>query len=67
MTHDVLKVIENQFDKLPNGYDSIVGPVTFDDHGQNTVPVISKYVAQDGKWVLWEDSEYASGKRKLGK
>ncbi len=46
-------------------YDSIIGPVTFDDHGQNTVPLISKYVAQDGKWVLWEDSEYAAGKRKL--
>jgi branched-chain amino acid transport system substrate-binding protein len=48
-------------------YDSIVGPVTFDDHGQNTVPIISKYVAQGGQWVLWEDSEYASGKRKLMK
>ena len=48
-------------------HDSIVGPVTFDDYGQNTVPLISKYVAQDGKWVLWEDSEYASGKRKLKK
>jgi branched-chain amino acid transport system substrate-binding protein len=48
-------------------YDSIVGPVTFDDHGQNTVPIITKYVAQDGKWVVWEDSEYASGKRKLKK
>lgn len=46
-------------------YDSIIGPVTFDDHGQNTVPLITKYVAQDGKWVVWEDSEYASGKRKL--
>jgi branched-chain amino acid transport system substrate-binding protein len=46
-------------------YDSIIGPVTFDDHGQNTVPLISKYVAQDGKWVIWEDSEYAAGKRKL--
>jgi branched-chain amino acid transport system substrate-binding protein len=45
--------------------DTIVGTVTFDDHGQNTVPVITKYVVQDGKWVLWEDSEYASGKRKL--
>ncbi|HKB76518.1 MAG TPA: branched-chain amino acid ABC transporter substrate-binding protein [Myxococcales bacterium] len=45
--------------------DTIVGKVTFDDHGQNTVPVITKYVVQDGKWVLWEDSEYASGKRKL--
>lgn len=45
--------------------DTIVGKVTFDEHGQNTVPVITKYVVQDGKWVLWEDSEYASGKRKL--
>ena len=48
-------------------YDSIVGPVTFDDHGQNMVPLITKYVSQDGKWVIWEDSEYASGKRKLKK
>ena len=45
--------------------DSIVGKVTFDDHGQNTVAVITKYVVQDGKFVEWEDSEYASGKRKL--
>ncbi|MGA7328311.1 MAG: branched-chain amino acid ABC transporter substrate-binding protein [Rhodomicrobium sp.] len=45
--------------------DSIVGKVTFDDHGQNTVPLITKYVVQDGKFVVWEDSEYASGKRKL--
>jgi branched-chain amino acid transport system substrate-binding protein len=48
-----------------NNYDSIIGPVTFDDHGQNTVPLISKYVVQDGKWALWEDSEYGAGKRKL--
>jgi branched-chain amino acid transport system substrate-binding protein len=48
-------------------YQSIVGPVTFDDHGQNTVPIITKYVAQDGKWVVWEDSDYASGKRQLRK
>ena len=46
-------------------YDTIIGPVTFDDHGQNTVPLITKYVAQDGKWVVWEDSEYGSGRRKL--
>jgi branched-chain amino acid transport system substrate-binding protein len=45
--------------------DSITGPITFDAHGQNTVAVITKYVVQDGKWVVWEDSEYASGKRKL--
>jgi branched-chain amino acid transport system substrate-binding protein len=45
--------------------DSIVGKITFDDHGQNTVAVITKYVVQDGKWVPWEDSEYSTGKRKL--
>lgn len=45
--------------------DSIVGKITFDDHGQNTVPAITRYVVQDGKWVLWEESEYAAGKRKL--
>jgi branched-chain amino acid transport system substrate-binding protein len=48
-------------------YDSIIGKVTLDDHGQNTVDLITKYVIQDGKWVLWEGSEYASGKRKLAK
>ena len=50
-----------------SNYDSIVGPIKFDDHGQNTVPIITAYVAQDGKWVVWDDSEYASGKRKLRK
>ncbi|MGA7387876.1 MAG: branched-chain amino acid ABC transporter substrate-binding protein [Pseudolabrys sp.] len=45
--------------------DSIVGKITFDDHGQNAVPVITKYVVQDGKFVEWDESEYASGKRKL--
>jgi branched-chain amino acid transport system substrate-binding protein len=45
--------------------DSIVGKISFDAHGQNTVAAITKYVAQDGKWVVWEDSEYATGKRKL--
>ncbi len=44
---------------------SIVGPITFDDHGQNITPLTTKYVVQDGKWVVWEESEYASGKRKL--
>lgn len=47
------------------GVPSIVGPITFDDHGQNITPLTTKYVVQDGKWVVWEDSEYASGKRKL--
>jgi branched-chain amino acid transport system substrate-binding protein len=60
------KKITDALGKVTN-YDSIIGPVTFDDHGQNTVPLISKYVVQNGKWVIWEDSEYASGKRSLRK
>jgi branched-chain amino acid transport system substrate-binding protein len=44
---------------------SVVGPITFDDHGQNITPLTTKYVVQDGKWLVWEDSEYAAGKRKL--
>ena len=51
--------------KQTKNANTIIGPVEFDAHGQNTVPLISKYVSQDGKWVLWEDSEYASGKRTL--
>ncbi len=45
--------------------DTIIGKVTFDGHRQNIIPLISKYVVQDGKWVLWEDSEYAKKTRKL--
>lgn len=48
-------------------YDSVVGKITFDDHRQNSVPLITKFVIQDGKWVVWEDSEYASGKRTLAR
>jgi len=47
------------------GRESIAGEITFDDHGQNAVALITKFVVQDGKWVVWEDSEYASGERKL--
>jgi branched-chain amino acid transport system substrate-binding protein len=46
-------------------YDSIVGKITFDDHRQNAVPLITKFVVQGGRWVVWEDSEYAAGKRAL--
>lgn len=45
--------------------DTVIGKVTFDANRQNIVPLISKYVVQDNKWVLWEDSEYANKKRKL--
>ncbi|MDH3661620.1 MAG: branched-chain amino acid ABC transporter substrate-binding protein [Alphaproteobacteria bacterium] len=47
------------------GHSSIVGEISFDDHGQNSVAAITKYVIQDGKWTLWEESEYADGTRKL--
>ncbi|MFQ6022619.1 MAG: branched-chain amino acid ABC transporter substrate-binding protein [Acidiferrobacterales bacterium] len=47
------------------GRDSIIGEISFDDHGQNSIALISKYVVQDGKWTLWEESDYAAGKRKL--
>jgi len=56
----VIEALNNVKDR-----DSIVGKITFDDHGQNTVPIITKYVIQDGNFVEWDDSEYASGKRKL--
>jgi branched-chain amino acid transport system substrate-binding protein len=46
-------------------YESVVGRITFDDHRQNAVPVITKFVVQDGRWMVWEDSEYAKGKRAL--
>lgn len=50
---------------VTQNYDSIVGLITFDENGQNTVALITRYVIQDGDWVVWEDSEYAQGKRKL--
>jgi branched-chain amino acid transport system substrate-binding protein len=60
------KKIRSELNKTKD-HQSIVGPVTFDDHRQNAVPLITKLVVQDGKWVVWEDSEYAKGKRKLVK
>jgi branched-chain amino acid transport system substrate-binding protein len=45
--------------------DTIVGKVTFDENGQNIVPLVTAYVSQDGKWVPYKSSEYASGVRTL--
>jgi branched-chain amino acid transport system substrate-binding protein len=45
--------------------DTIIGPVKFDEYGQNIVPLITAYVSQDGKWVPCSQSEYASGVRTL--
>jgi branched-chain amino acid transport system substrate-binding protein len=47
--------------------DTLIGKVTYDEHGQNSEPYVSKYVVQDGQWTVWEDSEYAGGKRSLKK
>ena len=44
---------------------SVIGPIKFDKDGQNILPVVTAYVSQDGAWVVWEDSEYAAGKRVL--
>jgi branched-chain amino acid transport system substrate-binding protein len=44
---------------------TIIGKVTFDDHGQNIVPLITAYVSQDGEWVSWVRSKYISGERTL--
>ncbi len=46
------------------GYQALTGEVNFDDHRQNIVRPYA-YVVQDGKWVYWPDSEYATGKRSL--
>ncbi len=51
--------------KRAKNANTIIGPVELDEHGQNTVDLITTHVAQDGKWVVWEDSEYAKGKREL--
>jgi branched-chain amino acid transport system substrate-binding protein len=45
--------------------DTIVGKVTFDEYGQNIVPLVTAYVSQDGKWVPYNSSEYKSGARTL--
>ncbi len=44
---------------------SVIGPIKFDKNGQNILPVVTAYVAQGSKWVVWEDSAYASAKKTL--
>jgi branched-chain amino acid transport system substrate-binding protein len=48
-------------------YNGILGTTTFDENGQTELAPVTKLVSQDGKWVEWEKSEYATGKRKLPK
>jgi branched-chain amino acid transport system substrate-binding protein len=60
------KKVRNELNRT-HDYDSVVGKISFDDHRQNAVPIITKFVVQGGKWIVWEDSEFASGKRPLVK
>lgn len=46
-------------------YDGLLGLTTFDDIGQTENILVSIQVAQDGEFVDWEDSEYATGDRTL--
>ena len=48
-------------------YQGILGTTTFDQNGQTELAPVTKLVSQDGKWVKWENSEYATGKRMLPK
>jgi branched-chain amino acid transport system substrate-binding protein len=55
-------------DALAKGtFEGIMGTTTFNEVGQTTLVAVCFYVAQDGQWVFFEDSEYASGARQFGK
>jgi branched-chain amino acid transport system substrate-binding protein len=56
----VLEVLNNTKD-----VETLIGKVSFDDHRQNIVSLVTKYVVEDGKWQVWEDSSYGKNKRKL--
>lgn len=45
--------------------EDIIGRIHFNEFGQNDSALVTAYVSQDGKWVPWSDSEYASNKRML--
>jgi len=46
-------------------YRGILGVTEFDEFGQTLSGGLTVKVSQDKKWVLWEDSEYAKGKRSI--
>jgi branched-chain amino acid transport system substrate-binding protein len=50
---------------LSHSFKGVIGDIKWDEAGQNTVGGLTMYVNQDAKWVKYEDSEYASGKRTL--
>ncbi len=60
------KKITSYLNKVKD-YNSVIGKITFDKNGQNMVPLITRFVVQDGKWKIWEMSEYADNTRLLNR
>ena len=56
------KMIEKIAAVKANG---LLGETQFDEIGQTTNPASYALVVQDGKWVPWEESLYATGERTL--
>lgn len=51
-------------DAIANGsFEGILGTTTFDEVGQTELVAAYLNVVQDGKWVVYDDSEYAAGTR----
>jgi branched-chain amino acid transport system substrate-binding protein len=48
-------------------FTGVVGLTKFDPEGEAIESKVDVVVSQEGKWVIWENSEYASGKRSLPK
>ncbi len=48
-------------------HNSVIGKITFDKSGQNMVPLITKFVVEEGKWTIWERSKYSTGAKHLGR
>jgi branched-chain amino acid transport system substrate-binding protein len=46
-------------------YKGLMGETSFDATGQTTNLIVSRFVGQGGKWITWEESDYAKGVRKL--
>jgi len=75
--YDAANIIMNTIEKVgpdrakvtkeirETAYNGLTGPVKFDGTGQNVHTLNTLYVAQNGDWVLWSESDYAKGKKKL--
>jgi branched-chain amino acid transport system substrate-binding protein len=48
-----------------NAVDTLIGKVTFDEYGQNIVPLVTAYVSENGQWVPLNGSSYRMGGSKI--